>query len=80
MHNEACLFGTNGHAGCILSYMFIYATYFLYIFALMLVAYYQYKIFLNFDIIVLNVLLSDLTCTKVAVYFQNRSIANLSLL
>ena len=45
----------------------------------MLVVRYQYKTFVNIDIIDLNVLLSDLNCEKVAVYFSNRFITHLSL-
>ena len=44
----------------------------------MSVVYYQYKIFVNIDIIDLNELLSDLNRSKVAVYFSNRRSTNLS--
>ena len=44
----------------------------------MLVVCYQYKTFVNIDVNFLNILLSNLNCTKVAVYFSNCCIANLS--
>ena len=45
----------------------------------MLVVCYQYNTFLNINIIGSNILLRDLSYTKVAVYNSNRCIANLSL-
>ena len=46
----------------------------------MLVEYYQYKTFVSIDVIGLIVLLSDLNSIKLAVYFSNRYVANLSLM
>ena len=45
----------------------------------MLVVFYQYKTFVNIYVISLSDLLTDLSCTKEAVYFNNSCIANLSL-
>ena len=43
--------------------------------AFMLVVCYQYKTFVNIDIIGLNIFLSDLKVTKVTIYLSNRCIA-----
>ena len=52
----------------------------LYMFALMLIVCYQYKAFVNIGIVGLYILLSNLNCTKAAVYFSNHYIASLSLM
>ena len=72
-------FGQSGHTAVhIVIYAKLYYT-LLYMFALMGVACYQDKTFVNIGKIGLNVLLSDLNCTRLAVYFSNRCIANLSI-
>ena len=49
----------------------------MYMFTLMLVVSYQYKTLVNVYVIDLNILLSDLSCTKVAGYFQRTTLITL---
>ena len=57
----------------------LYMLQLLYMCALMLILRYHHKAFVNIDIIGLNVIMSDIHRTNVAVSFSKRCIANLSL-